>query len=147
MRQAGDLLAQYGAVAADVSGADLEEIVEVGRQHVAFLDFGNAAHRAVEVPQRRLACVGEADFDESDMVQPEARRIDNGAKAPDHPAVDQLAHPRLAGRFRHARALGEIGDGDPAVFAQNGDDLAVHLVQIDWYPAHIHEKRPKMAEN
>src|SRR3546814_2453207 len=39
VRQARNLFAQHDAIAADVGGADLEQIVEAARDHVAFLDL------------------------------------------------------------------------------------------------------------
>src|SRR3546814_9701866 len=52
VRQARYLLAEHDAIAPDVGGADLEQIVEAARDHVAFLDLGQAADRGVELAQR-----------------------------------------------------------------------------------------------
>ena len=49
VRQAGDFFAEHDAIAADVGGADLEQIVEAARDHVALLDLGDGAHRGVEL--------------------------------------------------------------------------------------------------
>src|SRR3546814_6582356 len=57
VRQSRYLLAEHDAIAPDVGGADLEQIVEAARDHVAFLDLGQAADRGVELAQRLLARV------------------------------------------------------------------------------------------
>ncbi|GGN53217.1 hypothetical protein GCM10011349_27650 [Novosphingobium indicum] len=64
------------------------------------------------------------------MIEAEAGRIDNRAKALDHTAVDQLAHANLARRFRHPDLFREIGNGDSTIAAQNGEDFTIERIQI-----------------
>src|SRR3546814_19401432 len=89
VRQARYFLAEHDAIAADVGGADLEQIVEAARDHMAFLDLGNLAHRVVELPQGLLARVRQLDLGEGDMVEPDLGRIDDGAKNDDPPVFDE----------------------------------------------------------
>src|SRR3546814_4524466 len=64
VRQARYFLAEHDAIAADVGGADLEQIIEAARDHMAFLDLWNLAHRVVELPQGLLARVRQLDLGE-----------------------------------------------------------------------------------
>jgi len=129
--QAGDLLAENDAIVADVGGADLEQIVEAARDHVAFLDFGDAADGGVEFIERGLARIGQLDLGEGDVIETELGRIGHGAKAEDHAALDQPPQPHLAWRLGEADAPGKIGDGDTSIVREHGDDLAIEHIQID----------------
>src|SRR3546814_1263546 len=77
-------------IAADVGGADLEQIVEAARDHVAFLDLRQAAHRGVELAQRVLARVRQLDLSKGDMIETDLGRVDDRAESDDQSA---FLHP------------------------------------------------------
>ena len=131
MRQAGDFFAEYDAIAADVGGTDLEQIVEAARDHMAFLDLGNLPHRDVELLERLLARVRQFHFGEGDMVEPDLGGIDDPAETDDQSAVDEALHALLARGFRQPDLQREFGKGDAPVAAQNREDLAIKLIQFD----------------
>ena len=131
MRQARDLFAQHGAVAADVGGADFQEVVEAAGDHVAFLDLGDAQDAGVEFGEGLVAGVGQFHFGECDVVHAEARVIDLGGEAADYAAFDQPLEADLAGGLGQADLFGKRGDGNAAVGLQDLEDLAIVIVQID----------------
>ena len=129
MRKARYLFAKHEAVAADVGGADFQQIVETARDHMAFLHLGNAAHSSIEFAQGIFPRVRQLHFGEGDMVQPHFCRIQDSMKALDHAGIDQSAHPNLARRLGETDTLGERNETIAAKYEKNFPKL--ELVTID----------------
>src|SRR3546814_8196613 len=119
-------------IAADVGGADLEQIVEAARDHVAFLDLRQAAHRGVELAQRVLARVRQLDLGKGDMIETDLGRVDDRAESDDQSAFLHPFDALLARCLGQADLLRERGEGDAAILPEDGEKLAIELVQIDY---------------
>ena len=130
MGQAADLLTQHIAVALDVRGADLQQVVEPAGDHVTLLHLGYGAHGGVEGGQGGLAGVGELHLGEGDVVQPQLDRVDHGAEAANIAELDQPLHPHLGRGLRQTDLQGQVGHRHPAVRAQGLDDQMVEPVDL-----------------
>src|SRR5690606_32295956 len=133
-------------IGGDVLGADLEQIVEAGRDHMRLFDLGQGAHRLVEGFERRLAGVAETHFDESDMGQAQPAGIDDGAISQDIAAVLKPLDANLAGGFGEIYPATQLRNADATIAGKFIEDAEVDLVELasiglghrgksqDWHP-------------
>ena len=95
---------------------------------MAFLHFLDPANRSVEGDERGLLGIGQFHFREGDMVEPELLRVQHGAETIDVTVVDQTLQAQRAGRLRKTDDLGHFRDGNPRVFNEKIEDLAIYRV-------------------
>lgn len=112
----------------DVAGADLEQVVEGARDHVALFDFGHVDDGGIEGGEGLFGGVGEADLGEGDVIAAQERWVENGAEALDIALVLEAFEADLCGGFRQADEFGQIGHSDAPVARQDSQDFAVDLV-------------------
>jgi len=60
----------------------------------------------------------------------ERRRVDDGAKTPDHPAGHQPLQPGLGRGLRQADPLGEFRDRQAALLGEDLDDPPIEAVEL-----------------
>ena len=99
MRQRTDVFGQHTAVILNISGANLEQVIETRRDHVALFDLWHGQNRLVEGLKRGLAGVGKPHLDKGNMGLAHADRIAIGALAGDNAAVFQPFHTGLGRGF------------------------------------------------
>ena len=129
MGKGRDHFAQKFPIFRHVAGPHLEQIIEIPGNHMRLLDLGHLGDRLVEGGQRRLAGVAQTHLHESHMIEPEADRVQKSAVADDDTGLLQPAQPRLCRGFRQADTFGEIGDADPAIAGQFGQNRLIESVE------------------
>ena len=120
----------------------IEQQHELASTHLSLMDLGIwlLSDRAVSLLRRRsfgeggdreAVVAAQAHPHEGLQAQVQARRIDLGAVAADHPLALQPLHPAQAGRGRQVHALGQLGIGQAAVALQFGEHDDIGAVQFD----------------
>src|SRR3546814_3867479 len=91
----------------------------------------------VELAQRVLARVRQLDLGKGDMIETDLGRVDDRAESDDQSAFLHPFDALLARCLGQADLLRERGEGDAAILPEDGEKLAIELVQIEIGRAHV----------
>lgn len=140
--QPGELLVPDALVVRDVGAAQAEEVVGVAEEPLRLGDVRDLGQQPLERDHGGLIRPVHRHHHDHLETEPQRRRVDERAIAGDDARPLELAHAAVARRDARPHAVGELGDGEPAVALQFRKELPVDGVHVVDRPAST-ERRPR----
>ncbi|SFE42045.1 hypothetical protein SAMN04488523_10754 [Sulfitobacter brevis] len=75
MGQRRDFLGHELTVLGHISGANLQQVIEMSCDHMRLFNLGHSRHGGVKSTQGRIAGIAEPDLDECHMIQSQPDRV------------------------------------------------------------------------